>query len=506
MNMKCQSLPLIFALLVVALLIPCKLQAQKKTATTQQKLEHFLKVSEEVRARLKVPGAGIGIVFENKVIYTGGLGYRDVGKKLPVTENTLFAIGSNTKAFTGFLVTRLASQKKLDWNQPITELIPDFELKDPYVAKHATLADACSHMTGISRKDDLWKGKSLTRQQIYEQVKTLDFDFSLRKTFHYNNHMYLVVGKAIESVSGNSWDDEIREKIFQPLGMINSFTTYREFMNHPERSTGYGVDGTTPMPHLNIDNIAPAGSISSTPKDYVKWLQTWVNKGEFEGKPFLTKEEYKQYSYPQSCSRKPKGEFGFYWAGWGGNIADGKTDIGHSGGIDGQNAFIVVKPDDGFGIFVLTNQRSDYKYLIVDYANKIFLEDNFSRDKKREDELAAVVKFVEFKKTLMNDGIESAKKFHKTIPLKHFENQMNRLGYDLLEKKDLDKALFVFKTNVADNPKASNPYDSLGECYFLRKELPLALKNYQKSLSLDPKNGNAKTMISRIQKMLKKEP
>lgn len=475
---------------------------QQVQSISNAKLSRFLTLAEELRVLLNVPGAGIGIVENNEVIYAGGVGFRNIKEEKPVTADTLFAIGSNTKAFTGLLVSKLVSEKKLDWDKPISNFIPDFKLSDPYVTKHMTLADACSHMTGIARRDELWKGRPLNRQQIFEQVAELPFNFSLRKQFSYNNHMYVVVGKAIEHASGDTWENNVRGKIFEPLNMSQSFTTYDDFVKHDERSTGYEANGQTTIPHLNIDNVAPAGAISSTPRDYAKWLKLWVNKGTLDGEFFISRDQYDNLATPRSATMIAPNEFKSYWAGWSERIYRGEVQLIHSGGIDGQNAYIFVRPSKGFGIFVMTNQISDYKGLLAKYAEQIFVDDSFERDKSEEERLRNASALGVFQASLLTEGIEAALKIYEDIPTKNFENAMNDLGYGLIASNELDKAKFVFELNCRDNPRSSNVWDSLGECFFLMKEYEASIENYRKSVELDDANDHAKQTILKLEKLL----
>lgn len=468
----------------------------------EKRLDHFLRVAEELRVRLRVPGAGLGIVVDNQIHYIGGIGYRDVKNRLPVTEDTLFAIGSNTKSFTGFLVTKLASENKLTWDQPIAEYIPDLQLSDPYVAKHVNLADACSHMTGLARQDGLWKGKSITRRQVFDQIKSIPFQSSLREAFNYNNHMYVVVGAAIESAAETSWENCVRNRIFKRLGMTDSYVTYREFMDHPQRSLGYDADGKTLVPHVNVDNIGPAGSISCTPRDFMKWMMMWANQGKFDGRTVLSDEELSSYVMPRSASMAGPNEVKSYWAGWGLKILDGQVQFIHSGGIDGQNSRILVRPADGFGVFVLANQRTEYKELLIDYAEQLFLTGELSRDRERERELAATSDISCLAITLMGEGIDAAQEIAGTMAIESIEPQVNALGYALIEHDELEKALFLFRVNVDKHPSSANAWDSLGECLDRMERPSEALDAYQKSLNLDSANSNARDAIARIKRRL----
>ncbi len=195
-------------------------------------------------------------------------------------------------------------------------------------------------------------------------------------------------------------------------------------------------------------------------------------------------------------------EFKSYWAGWGLKIFDGQVEYRHSGGIDGRNATIRARPADGFGVFVLTNQVSDYKDLLCDYADQIFTGQNFQRDRARENALALTADFRRFAVTLLDVGLKPAEKLATRLDLTQLEGEMNALGYELLEQKAYRRALAVFTRNVEAHPKSPNAWDSLGECYLLMEEFEKAQDAYGKCLNLDANQENARRMIRRIQDTL----
>ncbi|WP_394750203.1 serine hydrolase [Spongiimicrobium salis] len=482
------------------------LAQSQQPRTIEEKLQYFLQIADAVRVQANIPGVGISIVYDNEILYTGGLGVRDRTKNLPVTENTVFSIGSNTKAFTGLLSTKLVTRKMLDWNTPLKSYIPELELKEPYVTDHVTMADALRHRTGLGRQDNVWKYKNLSRGQLLKSLKTLDFAHGFRETYDYNNFMYVVAGIAQERITGKSWETLIREEIFSPLKMKNSYTTDQEFWQAKERALGYQKDGSTLATPVHLSGIAPSGAISSTPKDMAKWLQMLVDGGRFDGKEYLTPEEYNYMLTPhEDISIRNGNELWFYYTGLGGFSKNGKRNVGAEGSIDGQNSRLSMLLDDGFGIFIMTNQVSDYKRLLTTYAENIFVKNDYNRNWEWEKILAGSPDFKKFKHYLLEAGIDKARGFHQSLPEKHFETQMNYLGYELLRDNKLDKALFVFTLNTLDNPKSSNAFDSLGEAYFMAKDYPKAIQNYQKSLDLDATNNNAKMMLQKIRKQDKKE-
>ncbi|MEM1123659.1 MAG: serine hydrolase, partial [Bacteroidota bacterium] len=375
----------------------------------------------------------------------------------------------------------------------------DFNLKEKYVAQNVTLEDAFKHMTGLGRHDDIWVKTGISREEVLNQLPNLNFTGSLRERWDYNNLMYLVAGVVTEKISGQSWEESIKKEIFEPLGMHHSYTNYASFTTHEERAVGYAADGVTVVTPLDADAVAPSGAISSTPKDVAKWLEMWVNKGQFQGKPFLAQKEFEYMTSPnENMSYLPPSTVRYYSVGWSGTMIKGQRHIGHAGAGDGQNALIFIRPADGFGIFIMTNQVSDYKYLLQTYAETLFLEDKLERDLPREEEIALVAKFNRFDTILREQGENAALAFLSTLGDVNLEGSINQLGYAYLSEQDMEKALFLMKLNVQQYPHSFNAYDSLGEIYYQQQQYDSALLNYEKSLTLNKENTNAQSMIKRI--------
>ena len=431
--------------LILSFVFPA--DAQQASANNDKKLERFLTIAETVRNELNIPGVGIALVADNKLIFTGGLGQRDIENKLPVTENTLFAIGSATKSFTGVLTSKLVEQKKLDWDKPIVFYLPNIRFKDPYLTKHVSMKDLLSHTTGVGRYDLVWYGSGIPRKDLIKRIRYMDSGASLRGEFGYNNVMFVVAGVVQEKVTGKSWDSLIKSEIFAPLGMNSSYTSYDEFMSHPEKSIGYGSDRQTRVPHRNIDNIAPAGSITSTPKDMGKWLLMLTKSGKHGETEFLSKEQFNYLTTPKLITHPS--EFGGYAIGWGAGMRNGSKIMSHDGGIDGQNSYTYVRPDLGFGIVVMTNNRSEYKRLITRYAENIFLQNDFSRDKEAEDNLRV-------KKTAKTE-FSSDLSINPDAPTKFAKSEMTGtyksplFGEITIEKRG-EKQLFMTFNNELKGP------------------------------------------------------
>ena len=311
------------------------------------------------------PGVTIAVVEKNKVIYTGGFGYRDYEKKLPVTENTLFAIGSCTKAFTASILGMLEKEGKVSIDKPVRDYLPELVFKNDYTNKHATLRDMMCHRTGLPRHDYSWYGSTASRNELLERVRYQEPTFELREKYQYNNFMFMAQGIVIEKLTGKSWEDNMREKIFKPLGMNNTNMSVIDMEKATDRSLAYSSadNKIKAIPYRNIDAIGPAGSINSCAKDMANWLITWINDGKFNGKEIIPAGYRTQAITAQIATggglpgaENPDIHMTGYGLGWGMNSYRGHYRVEHSGGIDGFITLTLFFPSDSIGIFVVTNQ------------------------------------------------------------------------------------------------------------------------------------------------------
>ncbi len=175
-----------------------------------------------------VPGISVAIVKDGKVVLAKGYGVRKLGDSTPVDENTLFGIGSNTKAFTAAAMATLVDEGKLDWDDPVYERLKGFEMYDPYVSKEMRIRDLLCHRSGLGLGEgDLmfWPHTTFTRDEVVYRVRFLKPATSFRSHYAYNNLMFVTAGQLVAENTGKTWDDYVREKIFVPLGMNNTNTS-----------------------------------------------------------------------------------------------------------------------------------------------------------------------------------------------------------------------------------------------------------------------------------------
>jgi len=331
-----------------------------------------------------VPGLSIAIVKGGNVILLKGYGVRKLGDPTPVDENTLFGIGSNTKAFTAAAIATLVDQGKLDWDDPVYERLKGFEMYDPYVSKEMRIRDLLCHRSGLGLGEgDLmfWPHTTFTREEVVYRVRFLKPATSFRSQFAYNNLMFVTAGQVVSENGGKTWDEYVRQKIFLPLGMNNTNTSTTAF--NPSGNWAYPhekVDGKLqPIPFENLDNAGPAGSINSSVADMSKWVLLQLNRGKIPGtETRIFSEKSSQTMWTQQTVI-PVGEGGpaelktfkanlsGYGLGWFLRDYRGRKLVGHSGGVAGFVTRVLLVPQEDLGVVILTNTEEDYAFESILY-------------------------------------------------------------------------------------------------------------------------------------------
>ncbi len=341
--------------------------AQTNDKQQQQRFAGIDKMVEKVLSDWHAAGVAIAIVEKDKIIYAKGFGYRDYEKKLPVTPNTIFAIGSCSKAFTSGLLGILRQEGKLDFETPVRQYLPELVFNNDDMNAHVTLRDMMSHRTGLSRYDLSWYlfGAG-SRDSLLYRIRYMVPNEQLRYKWQYNNFMFMAQGVVAEKLTGKSWEENIKTRIFDSLGMSNSTTSLAGF-KAGDAAFGYSVIKDSVIkkrPYKDITAIGPAGSINSNVNDMAKWVIAWINGGKFNRKQvlpasYVSEAISSQMPMPASLPVKglPDDIFGdAYGLGWMLSSYRGHYQVEHGGNIDGFSANTCFFPSDSIGIVVLTNQ------------------------------------------------------------------------------------------------------------------------------------------------------
>ena len=373
--MKTNRIQTLFLALTLALSIaPCAFAQEASLQGFDEYVNKALKDWE-------VPGVGIAIVKNDKIVLSKGYGVRKIGDPTPVDERTIFAIGSSSKAFTAAALAMLVDEGKIKWDDPVSKHLPDFELYDPYASKEITVRDLLCHRSGLARGDLMWYGSDYSRDEIIRRTRYLKPSWSFRSQFGYQNLMYLAAGKIIPAVTGKSWDEFIKDRFFKPLGMAASSTSTNDLKSSGNVAAPHGKidEKVVAIPWRNIDNIAPAGSINSNVAEMTAWVRLQLADGEFAGKRLLSsgavKETQKSHTIvpydPPWSLLFPEAHFVNYGLGWLLSDYRGRKVVEHGGNIDGMSALVAFIPEEKLGLVILTNLsgsdlRTALKLRIID--------------------------------------------------------------------------------------------------------------------------------------------
>lgn len=322
----------------------------------------------------QVPGMAIAIVQNGQVIFSKGFGVRDLDQKQPVTPDTLFAIGSTTKAFTALLLGQLVEEGKLEWNKPLKHYLPDFVLKDPMATNLMTARDLLNHISGLPRHDLMWYGSAFTRQELYERLRYLEPSASFRETFQYQNLMFMTAGLLAEKITGQKWEELVQQRILTPLGMTQSNFSVAAMQQSPSFAWPYKrqQQQVQKMAFRNINAIGPAGSINASITDMAKWVQFHLGAGEIKGKKLISLSGLRALHTPQVVASGlgsfPEIPYSLYSNGWVITPYRGRTVVEHGGNIDGFSAQVGLIPDLNVGVVILTNQNASVVPQVLAYA------------------------------------------------------------------------------------------------------------------------------------------
>ena len=340
--------------------------AVQRTAAMADPFDGFDAYVQQVMGDWKVPGLAVGAIKDGKVVLAKGYGYRDVEKQLPVTEKTLMAIGSNSKSFTVTLMGILSDQQKLEWEKPVREYLPDFQLQDPVATQQMTPIDLVTHRSGLPRHDRMWLATGFSRKELYDKLRFLEPSASFRQRYQYNNLMFMTAGVLTERIANEPWETQVRQRLFVPLGMTSSNTSVRDLPASPDFSRAYIERGGTAIgvPYRNIDAIGPAGAINSNVDDMLRYVQMHIDQGQVGGKQIISKRfaalmQSLHSAAPVSIDLDAPvyTEFGPGGYGLGVSVRSyrGHKLVDHTGGIDGFISAMSWMPNDRIGVVVLTN-------------------------------------------------------------------------------------------------------------------------------------------------------
>lgn len=328
----------------------------------QKKLEGFREFVQNILQQWHVPGVAIAIVKDDEVIFSEGIGLRDVEQALPMTPDTLMPIGSCTKAFTTAALAMLVDEGKLDWDTPVRHYMPTFKLFDQVATERLTPRDLATHRSGLPRHDLAWYNSNATRQELFDRLQYLEPSKDIRTTWQYQNLMYMAAGYLIEQITGQSWEDFVKQRLLEPLAMKTSNFSTVASQQLPDFALPYRKkeDEAQRIPFYEDKwAVAPAGAIVSSVAEMSHWVLMNLNNGKYGDIRVLSEGQMSQLHAPQMVmpSMYQFAEFPIasYALGWTVVPYRGHMRLQHNGAIDGFTALTTLLPQDRIGIVALTN-------------------------------------------------------------------------------------------------------------------------------------------------------
>lgn len=457
--------------------------------------DHATKVQEVLTLAHKYKQFnGSALVAENgKVIYKGGFGMANMEWNIPNAPDTKFRLGSITKQFTATLTMQLVEQGKIKLDGKLSDYLPDYR-KD--IGDKVTIHQLLTHTSGIPSYTGLpgfFADVSRNPYKVADFVKKYasgDLQFEPGTKFSYNNSGYFLLGAIIERVTGKTYEQALQEMILDKVGMKNTGYDHHDTILE-KRATGYAKTGNGYANAAYLDMSIPyaAGSLYSTVEDLYLWDQAlYTDKllapqaKEMMYKPFL-----EDYAYGWAIT---KASF---------RVNDQPVPvITHDGGINGFTTTIVRFPNEKNLIVLLDNTGSSNLNRLSDRIARIMYGQQYDLPKMS---IASVLLT-----TIGEKGIDAAVAQYREIKAKQpdgydtAEQELNGLGYRLMQQGKIKESIELFKLNVEMYPKSFNTYDSLAEAYMNNNQRDLAITNYKKSLELNPDNANAVQMLKKLEK------
>lgn len=357
---------------LVSSAIPAPARDRKPTAAiTPISTEDINETANRALAAFQVPGMAIGIVKDGKLIFARGYGVREVGKPERVDPNTLFQIGSNTKAFTSAALAILVDEGKVAWDDKVIDYLPEFRLYDPYVTREITIRDLLTHRSGLGTgAGDLmfYPATDMTRAEVIRGLRYLKPASSFRSRYAYDNLLYMVAGQIIPKITGKSWEEFVETRILAPLQMQPCAASFTRITDRRNLATPHVViDGTArAIPVVKMDVIGPAGTINCNINGMSKWIETQLAGGVKPNGERLFSSDRSVEMWAMNTIM-PVGSlkdglyrtnFSGYALGWTVSDMLGRKSVAHTGAVSGGTTWITMVPELNLGVLVFTNEGS----------------------------------------------------------------------------------------------------------------------------------------------------
>jgi CubicO group peptidase (beta-lactamase class C family) len=339
----------------------------------------------------KVPGVSLALVHRGRVVCVKGYGVKQLGRKEPVTGDTLFPLASCTKAFTTTAMAILVDEGKMAWDDPVRKYVPYFRLADPLADGDVTLRDLVCHRTGLASHDLLWYRSKWNQEELIRRIGRVKLSHPFRTAYEYQSIMVMAAGKAVASAARQPWDQFVRQRIFEPLQMKRACCTTTVVPKDPNHASGHRKDRTGKVeviPWYAMTTPDPAGSINASARDLGKWLLFQLGDGTYRGTRLVSAKNLAETHQPHTIMRlegsgramQPQTIQMSYGLGWVIQDYRGQLLVSHGGVIDGFRAHVTLAPRAQVGLYLLNNLEGSQMNLAISNTIVDLLLDLESKD------------------------------------------------------------------------------------------------------------------------------
>jgi CubicO group peptidase (beta-lactamase class C family) len=346
--------PVLTALLVGICLPSLGREARGETGLP----DDFAPLARRIMARDQIPGLAVGVVERGQLVFVRGFGYRDVDNHLPVTPDTLFPLGSCSKAFTATAIALLAEEGTIALDTPVRTYLPDFSLEDPVASATLTTRDILTHKSGLPRHDLFWYQAPFSRDELYGRLRFLEPSGPPRTRWRYNSLMFVVAGRIVEKVTGDSWESFVQARILFPLNMGRTLLSAEAMETDSDHACPYAMrEGRVQkIPMLKrLSPIAPAAAVQTSVRDLARWLTFHATRSP----ALLGEGMWHELHRPQAempAPDQPEVQHPYYALGWIHESYRGHPLVFHNGAIDGFTVHLGFLPETGQGLILLMNR------------------------------------------------------------------------------------------------------------------------------------------------------
>ena len=447
-------------------------------------------VKENVKMRIENQintGIVIGLINSDGTTYYS-FGFKSLDAKDPVDENSVFEIGSISKAFTGILLANMVLKGEANLDDPLQKYLPEGITAPKRNGETIKLFQMSNHTSSLPRlpsnfapSDPSNPYVDYTEKQMYKFLDGYELTRDIGSQYEYSNFAAGLLGNVLAANQDMSYEELMIDVISKPLGLKNTSITLSSNMKN---NLAMGHSGGVQVANWDLPALAGAGAIRSTTVDMTKFIA--ANMGIKKSKLY----EAMQLSHKNS---RTDGASPIVGLGWHTQVFDGGEMVWHNGGTGGYRTFAGFLKDGSKGVVVLSNSNAS-----VDDVGVHLLNPQSPLQVIKSSIRVALMEIIDTYGIEAGVNAYSELKENEPDSYDFSEGELNTLGYYYLGKEKIDEAVAVFAINVRAYPESSNVFDSMGEAFKKQGNKEKSIENYKKAVELNPGNQGAIAMLKEL--------